>query len=55
MDGGGAANEKTAIHRLKLSQKGGSAFKLIYFVKVPVETFWKFKTDFRSDFLLTNI
>jgi hypothetical protein len=55
LDGGGSAeNEKTAIYRLEPSQKGGGAFKLVYFVKVPVETFWKFKTDFRSDALLTN-
>lgn len=49
-----AANENITIYRLKPSQKGGSAFKLIYFVKAPIETFWKFKTDFRSEFLLTN-
>jgi hypothetical protein len=51
---GSAAIEKTTIYRLKPSEKGGSAVKLVYFVRVPVETFWKFKTDFQSDLLLTN-
>ena len=34
--------------------KDGYGYKLQYFVPVPINAFWLFKTDFESDVLLTN-
>jgi hypothetical protein len=34
--------------------RGGRAYKLEYLVDVPIEVFWKFKTDFDNTFLLSN-
>ena len=45
---------KPFIYRVKPDKRGGEAFKLVYLVKVPIEILWSFKTDFESDFLLTN-
>ena len=32
----------------------GKGYKLVYMVAAPLAVFWKFKTDFDNDFLLTN-
>ncbi len=32
----------------------GYGYRLQYYVAAPLETFWRFKTDFESDVLLTN-
>ena len=32
----------------------GKGYKLVYMVAAPLAAFWKFKTDFDNDFLLTN-
>ncbi len=42
------------IYRIPPDQKGGHAYKLVYLVKAPIESYWKFKTDFDNDFLLGN-
>lgn len=42
------------IYRIAPDARGGEAYKLVYLVPVPVEVFWKFKTDFHGDFLETN-
>jgi hypothetical protein len=42
------------IYRIKPEERGGEAFKLIYLVPVSVDVFWRFKTDFRGKFLLSN-
>ncbi len=42
------------IYRIQPEERGGEAFKLIYLVPVTVDVFWKFKTDFRGQFLLSN-
>ena len=42
------------IYRIKPEERGGEAFKLIYLVPVSVDVFWRFKTDFRGNFLLSN-
>jgi hypothetical protein len=34
--------------------RGGSAYKLVYLVKVPIDVYWRFKTDFDNLFLLKN-
>ena len=42
------------IHRIAPDARGGEAYKLVYLVLVPIEVFWKFKTDFHGDFIETN-
>ncbi len=42
------------IYRIEPDARGGEAYKLVYIVPVPVEIFWKFKTDFHGDFVETN-
>ena len=32
----------------------GKGYKLVYMVAAPLAAYWKFKTDFKNDFLLTN-
>lgn len=45
---------KVVITRLKPQEQDGGGYKLVYVVDVPLEVFWKFKTDFDNDFLTTN-
>lgn len=45
---------KPFIYHLDPEGSAGKAYKLVYLVKVPVKIFWRFKTDFDNDFLLTN-
>ncbi len=42
------------IYRIEPETRGGEAYKLVYIVPVPIEVFWRFKTDFHGDFLETN-
>ena len=42
------------IYRIAADARGGEAYKLVYLVPVPIELFWKFKTDFHGDFVETN-
>jgi hypothetical protein len=42
------------IYRIAPDARGGGAYKLVYLVSVPIEVFWRFKTDFHGDFLETN-
>jgi hypothetical protein len=46
--------DKIYIYKLKLEHKSGSGYKLVYLVDVPLEVYWRFKTDFENDFLLSN-
>ncbi len=34
--------------------RGGRAYRLTYRVQVPIEVYWRFKTDFNNDFLQDN-
>ena len=45
---------RALISELKLQRQNGAGYKLVYLVDAPIEAFWKFKTDFDNDFLLTN-
>jgi hypothetical protein len=45
---------KPFIYHLKPDERGGKAYKLVYLVGVPLAVFWKFKTDFDNDFVLSN-
>jgi hypothetical protein len=43
-----------SISKLKPERKKGRGYKLVYTVDVPLEVYWKFKTDFDNQFLLSN-
>ena len=45
---------KAFITKLKPLHQTGSGYKLVYLVDAPIAIFWKFKTDFDNDFLLSN-
>ena len=46
--------EQKIIYRIEPEERGGEAFKLIYLIPAPIDVFWRFKTDFKADFLLSN-
>jgi len=45
---------KPFIYRIEPEPRGGEGYKMIYVVSVPVEVFWRFKTDFHGDFVSSN-
>jgi hypothetical protein len=47
-------SSKPIIFKLQPERKEGRGYKLIYLVDAPLEVFWKFKTDFDNQFLLSN-
>jgi hypothetical protein len=47
-------SKQSIFYRIKPEERGGEAFKLIYVVPASVDVFWRFKTDFRGNFLLSN-
>ena len=46
--------KKILVYRIRPEERGGEAFKFVYLVPVPIEVFWRFKTDFQGNFLLSN-
>lgn len=53
-DGEELLRRQAVLFRIHPEERGGEAFKLIYLVPVPMDVFWRFKTDFQGDFLLGN-
>lgn len=49
-----SALDEVYIYQIAPDERGGRAYKLVYFVKAPIESYWKFKTDFDNDFLVKN-
>jgi len=49
-----SGDDEVFIYQIAPDKRGGKAYKLVYFVKVPIDFCWKFKTDFDNDFLLKN-
>ena len=45
---------KAYIYKLHPEDMAGKGYILIYIVSAPLSAYWNFKTDFGSDFLLTN-
>lgn|GEM_PF-501553 len=45
---------KAYVYKLDPEGSAGKGYKLVYMVAAPLGTYWKFKTDFKNDFLLTN-
>ncbi len=52
--GSPGTDDEIAIDLLPPDRRGGKAYKLVYRVKVPLEVYWNFKTDFDNDFLVDN-
>jgi len=48
------SRDKEVLYRIEPEARGGEAYKLVYLVPAPLEVFWRFKTDFNNDFLVTN-
>ena len=46
--------DRVSVHQIEPDPRGGKVYKLIYRVRVPIEVYWRFKTDFDNDFLLKN-
>lgn len=46
--------DEIAIHHLTPDERGGKAYQLVYLVRVPLDVYWNFKTDFDNDFLVDN-
>ena len=42
------------LSRITSESSAGYGYKLEYYVSAPIEAFWRFKTDFSSDILLTS-
>ncbi len=42
------------ISRLLPEISGGYGYQLVYQVDVPIQIYWRFKTDFDNDFLVSN-
>ena len=49
-----SGNDEVFIYQITPEKNGGKAYKLVYFVKAPIDLYWKFKTDFDNDFLAKN-
>ena len=49
-----SGNDQVSIYHLAPDSRGGEAYKLVYLVQVPIDVYWKFKTDFDNDFLVNN-
>jgi hypothetical protein len=45
---------KAYIYKLHPEDMVGKGYMLVYLVSAPLSAYWNFKTDFESDFLLTN-
>ena len=48
------SENRISIDHIEPDSRGGKSYKLVYLVKVPIDVYWKFKTDFDNRFLVTN-
>lgn len=46
--------DKVSVSQIEPDQRGGKAYRLTYLVQVPMDVYWKFKTDFDNEFLVSN-
>lgn len=49
-----SVNPDPTIRLIKPDPKGGIGYQLAYYVNVPLDTYWRFKTDFEGSYLTTN-
>jgi hypothetical protein len=47
-------DDQILIERLPSGPSGGQAYRLTYTAPVPIDVYWRFKTDFDNDFLKEN-
>jgi len=45
---------EVSVSEIEPDQGGGRAYRLTYWVPVPIDVYWRFKTDFDNDFLVSN-
>lgn len=50
----GPTENKVSIRHIESDRRGGKAYRLEYVVLVPIDVYWRFKTDFDNDFLAGN-
>ena len=43
------------MENIEPAPEGGYAYRLVYRVGVPIDVYWRFKTDFDNSFLLDNL
>ena len=48
------SNDEILIYQIAPDRRGGKAYRLVYIVNAEIDVYWKFKTDFDNDFLVTN-
>jgi hypothetical protein len=48
------AAQHVQIERLESVADGGQGYRMTYCVALPIEVYWRFKTDFDNDFLISN-
>ena len=48
------SGNRVSVHQIEPDRRGGKAYKLSYLVQVPIDVYWRFKTDFDNDFLVKN-
>jgi hypothetical protein len=48
------SENRVSVYQIEPDQRGGKAYKLTYLVQVPIDVYWKFKTDFDNGFLVRN-
>ena len=46
--------DQVVIKPIAPERAGGHGYQLVYHVNVPIDTYWKFKTDFDNQFLIEN-
>jgi hypothetical protein len=49
-----SGDDAVFIYQIAPDKRGGKAYKLVYLVRAPIDSCWKFKTDFNNDFLVKN-
>lgn len=49
-----SGSDDVFIYQIAPDRRGGRAYKLVYTVKAPINTYWRFKTDFDNAFLEQN-
>lgn len=42
------------LNLIKPDSRGGIGYRLVYYVNVPLNTYWRFKTDFEGSYLTSN-
>jgi hypothetical protein len=47
-------SKEISIYQITADKQGGKAYKLVYLVKVQMDVYWRFKTDFDNNFLVKN-